>query len=106
MEFMRWDLAPRWPFDAAKSHAHLGSSAGNEGIPRQKNHAFFASLTGNQVMHTSVFVKPFPVASFAGQEAMPCSDFAKAWRLENEANRAYRFVLPGGDTAAVARLCS
>ena len=33
----------------------LASSAGNELMPRQKNHALVASLTGNQVMETSVF---------------------------------------------------
>ena len=57
-EFLRWDPAPRRPFDAIKKHAFLASSA------------------GNQVMHPSVFDgHKTIVASLAGNEFMPCSAF-------------------------------
>ena len=61
-EFLRWDPAPRRPFDAIKNHATLASSARNVDIPWQKKHAYLASLAGIQVIHLSVF---------AGQKIMP-----------------------------------
>ena len=57
-------------------------------MPRQKNLAALASLTGKKVIHLSVFARPklCPVASLPGKEAMPCSAFAKAWRLGMKQN--------------------
>ena len=70
-------------------------------MPRQKNHALLASLAGIQAMNPSVFAgQKITVAPLAGEAAMPCSAFARAWRFENEANRAYRFVWLWGDVAA------
>ena len=60
--------------------------------PGRKNKPFLRHWLGNHIIHYSAFAELFLVESLAGQEAMPCSAFARARRFEDEANRAYRCV--------------
>ena len=86
-ECLRWLRAPRRPFVAEKS-CPLASSAGNGFLPRKKNNAHLRSLKGNQVMHPFVFAGQKTMLRCViarGKKVVPCSAFAKALRLENEA---------------------
>ena len=64
-EFLKWDPAPRRPFDSLNNRVSLASSAGKEIIPRQINYALLASLTSYHIIHPSVFAgrNTMPVAS-------------------------------------------
>ena len=73
-QFLRWNRAQRWPFGAIRK-CPLASSAGNGVMPRQKSHAFLASLKVNQVMHPFVFDgQNTAVAKLAGRGVMPFSE--------------------------------
>ena len=51
----------------------------------------FLRLAGNQLAHPSAFDgQKTTAAPLAGKEVMPCYEFAKAWRFENEASMALR----------------